>query len=54
MGWRRKQEEIEELDDGRDMVGQNPTGRPRRSSAGQRRKADRRLERDLRGTRWDR
>lgn len=51
MGWRRKQNEPE--DDGRDMVGQNPTGRERRSSAGQRRKADRRLDRDLRGTRWE-
>jgi len=53
MGWRRKQEEFEGTDSNRDMVGQNPTGRARRSSAGQRRKADRRLDRDLRGSKWE-
>lgn len=36
--------------DPRDMIGRNPTERPRRSSSGQRRKAARRLERDLEGT----
>lgn len=33
--------------DPRDTVGQNPTGRPRKASAGQRRKAARKLDRDL-------
>lgn len=36
-------------DDGQDAVGQNPTGRKRKSSAGQRRKKDRKL---FGGTRW--
>lgn len=36
-------------DDGQDMIGNNPTGRKRRSSAGQRRKRDRRL---FGGTKW--
>jgi hypothetical protein len=36
-------------DDGQDKVGKNPTGRPRKSSAGQRRKKDRKL---FGGTRW--
>lgn len=37
-------------DDGRDPVGQNPTGRPRKSSAGKRRRVLRRL---FGGTPWD-
>lgn len=37
-------------DDGYDTVGQNPTGRPRKSSAGQRRKKARKL---FGGTKWD-
>ena len=36
--------------DPRDPVGQNPTGRARKSSAGRRRQAERRLERDLEDT----
>lgn len=36
-------------DDGQDMVGDNPTGRKRKSSAGQRRKRERRL---FGGTKW--
>lgn len=36
-------------DDGIDPVGQNPTGRKRKSSAGQRRKKDRKL---FGGTLW--
>lgn len=35
--------------DGQDAVGQNPTGRKRKSSAGQRRKKDNKL---FGGTRW--
>lgn len=38
--------------DPRDQVGRNPTGRERRSSAGRRGKAARRLERDLKDTEW--
>ena len=38
-------------DNGTDNVGQNPTGRPRKSSAGTRRKKDRRT---FGGTEWDR
>lgn len=36
--------------DPRDPVGKNPTGRERRSSGRARRKAARKLERDLKGT----
>jgi len=36
--------------DPRDPVGQNPTGRARKSSAGRRRQAQNRLERDLQDT----
>jgi hypothetical protein len=36
-------------DGGQDLVGQNPTGRPRKSSARQRRKKDRKL---FGGTPW--
>lgn len=39
--------------DPRDPVGQNPTGRPRKASAGQRAKAERKSDRDLQGTRWE-
>lgn len=39
--------------DPRDMVGQNPTGRERKSSAGKRRQAARRLDRDLEGTEYE-
>lgn len=35
------------------MVGQNPTGRPTRSSAGKRRQAARRMDRELEGTDWE-
>ena len=38
--------------DPRDPVGQNPTERPRRSSAGKRRQAAAKAEKDLKGTRW--
>ena len=47
MGWLKKDSE----DGGRDNVGQNPTGRPRRSSAGTRRRKDRQM---FGGTEWDR
>lgn len=40
----------EPQDDGLDAVGDNPTGRARKSSAGQRRKKIRKL---FRGTQWD-
>lgn len=40
----------EQTPDPRDMVGQNPTGRERRSSSRSRRKAANNLERDLQGT----
>lgn len=40
--------------DPRDPVGQNPTGRPRKSSAGERRQEATKLERELSGTRWGR
>jgi hypothetical protein len=36
--------------DQRDQVGQNPTGRARKSSAGKRRQEENRLERDLQGS----
>lgn len=39
--------------DPRDLVGKNPTGLPRKASAGSRRKAENRLERDLAGTRFE-
>lgn len=42
-------EDDESEDDAKDMVGKNPTGRRRRSSARARRKADRKL---FKGTRW--
>lgn len=38
--------------DPRNKVGQNPTGRPTRSSAGKRRQEAAKLERDLEGTPW--
>jgi hypothetical protein len=38
--------------DPRNKVGQNPTGRPTRSSAGKRRQEVAKLERDLEGTPW--
>lgn len=44
MGWGKKPEQ-----DPRDQVGQNPTGRERRSSSGSRRQAARKLEKDLDG-----
>lgn len=40
--------------DPRDTVGNNPTGRPRRSSSKSRRQAANRLERDLAGTEHER
>lgn len=40
-------------EDPRDTVGNNPTGRARKSSARARRKASRRVERDLKGTQWE-
>lgn len=45
-GW----EPVEDEDDGQDLVGDNPTGRKRKSSARTRRKKDRRL---FGGTRWE-
>lgn len=39
--------------DPRDKVGQNPTGRPTKSSAGKRRQAAGKLERDLKGSKYD-
>lgn len=39
--------------DPRDTIGQNPTGRARKSSAGKRRQAQGRMERDLEGTEWE-
>ncbi len=39
--------------DPRDTVGQNPTGRERKSSARSRGKAARRLERDLEGSQYE-
>lgn len=39
--------------DPRNMIGQNPTGRERKSSAGKRRQAANKLEKDLRGTEWE-
>lgn len=38
--------------DPRDPVGKNPTGRARKSSAGSRRKAEKKLDKDLEGTQW--
>ena len=38
--------------DPRDPVGNNPTGRARKSSRRTRGKAARRMDRDLSGTRW--
>jgi hypothetical protein len=51
MAWFRKNDTE---DSARDMVGRNPTGRERRPSAGQRRKAARRLEQDLKGSKYER
>jgi hypothetical protein len=39
--------------DPRDPVGNNPTGRARKSSAGRRGKAERKLDKDLKGTEFD-
>lgn len=41
------------MKDPRDTVGDNPTGRPRKASAGRRRKVARKLDRDLRGTPYE-
>ena len=38
--------------DPRDPVGQNPTGNPRKSSAGKRRQEERKLEKDLKNSKW--
>ncbi|AZF95849.1 hypothetical protein SEA_OLICIOUS_62 [Streptomyces phage Olicious] len=46
MGWLKG-------DDPRDKVGQNPTGRPTKSSAGKRRQVQRKVDKDLEGSRWD-
>lgn len=40
-------------EDPRDMTGNNPTGRKRKSSAKKRRQAERHLLRDLDGTEWE-
>lgn len=40
--------------DPRDKVGDNPTGRERKPSAGKRRQAERKMDRDAEGTRWGR
>lgn len=45
MGWMKG-------DDPRDKVGKNPTGRPTKSSAGKRRQVQRKVDKDLEGTRW--
>lgn len=37
-----------------DPVGQNPTGKARKSSAGKRRQKDSKLDKDLGGTKWER
>lgn len=37
----------------RDMVGQNPTGRPTKSSSRKRRQAINKSNRDLEGTEWE-
>lgn len=37
-----------------DPVGLNPTGRPRKPSARRRRRVERALEQDLKGTQWER
>lgn len=50
MGWLTPKRP--EGDDPRDRVGQNPTGRERKSSAGKRRKEVRKMDRGLDGTRW--
>ncbi len=42
-----------EAEDPRDPVGQNPTGRPRKSSAGKRRQEKRKMDRTLKNTQWD-
>jgi len=39
--------------DPRDPVGNNPTGNARKSSAGRRGKAERKLEKDLKGTEFE-
>jgi hypothetical protein len=39
--------------DPRDRVGKNPTERERKSSAGSRRKAARKADKDLKGTKWE-
>ncbi|UVK59134.1 hypothetical protein SEA_JPANDJE_62 [Streptomyces phage JPandJE] len=46
MGWGKG-------DDPRDKVGKNPTGRPTKSSAGKRRQVQRKVDKDLEGSRWD-
>lgn len=38
--------------DPRDKAEGNPTGRERKSSAGKRRQAERKADKDLEGTRW--
>jgi hypothetical protein len=39
--------------DPRDPVGQNPTGRPRKSSSKKRRQAANKMDRDLKDTEWE-
>ena len=39
--------------DPRDKVGQNPTGRERKSSAGKRRQSERKSDKDLKGSEWE-
>lgn len=39
--------------DPRDPVGNNPTGRARKSSSGKRRQAERKLDKDLKGSEFD-
>lgn len=50
MGFFKKKEPAK---DPRDMVGQNPTGRERKSSSRARRKAARKADKDLKGTPWE-
>lgn len=53
MKWRKSTPSGEGAKDPRDMVGQNPTGRKRKSSARTRGKKARGLDRQLKGTQWE-
>jgi hypothetical protein len=49
----RRSKLVKPGDDPRDKIGRNPTGRVTRSSAGKRRKEERKLNRELAGTEWE-